>query len=155
MTPLPDGTIPPAPCKYTSVFKELTNFINDNGKQMFFTIIPIMEGPDVGSSTLVLKDTEHSERVALAFVKHPAAWIYHFLLSEMGFREDSVLSLLKSFTIESRSLVSETTWDGETWTVSTPYSHISDTFAEELEADGFVLTEANLSLRNENTVILK
>ena len=63
-----------------------------------------MEGPDVGSSTLVLKNTEHAERVALAFAKHPAAWLYHFLLSEMNFREDSVISLLRSFTVESRGL---------------------------------------------------
>jgi hypothetical protein len=120
---------------------------------MFFTIIPIMEGPDGGSSTLVPNDTEHAESVALAFAKHPAAWLYHFLKSELGFWEDSVLSLLKSFTIEARGLVSETTWDPETWTVSTPYSHISDTSADDLEADGFCLTDANLSAKNKTIEI--
>lgn len=153
MAPLPDGSVPEAPCKYTSVFKEITNFVDEDGKQMFFSIIPTMEGPDVGSSTLVLKNTEHAERVALAFAKHPAAWLYHFLLAELGFREDSVISILRSFTAETRGLVTETTWCSETWSVVSPYSHISDTFNENLENEGFVLTDANLSARNETAAI--
>jgi hypothetical protein len=154
MAPLEDGSVPRPRVKYTSVFREIMNFVDDDNKPIFFALIPIKEGPDSGSSTLVLKDTEHAERVGVAFAKHPAAWIYHFLLTECGLREDCVLSILKSFTPEARGLVSETTWDRDNWTTSSPFSHIADTFVEDLEADGFVLTEKNLSSNGTENVTL-
>jgi hypothetical protein len=154
MAPNDDGTVPSPRVKYTSVFRELMNFVDDDNKPIFFALVPIKEGPDTGSSTLILKDTEHAERVANAFAKHPAAWIYHFLLAECGFRLDCVLSILKSFTTEARGSVSETTWDREHWTVSNPMSQISDTFVDALEADGFCLTEKNLSSNGNDTATL-
>ena len=141
MAPRSDGTKPNRPWKFTSVHREITSFMGDDGKQLIQSMAPILSGPKEGYTTLIFRNCEAAEAFAISFSRNPTAFIFHVLTKEKGYREDAVINLLKSCDLVARGKVSATTWDSEYWTVDSPYASISDTFVDDLANDGYVLTD--------------
>ena len=141
MAPLEDGSIPECPWKYTSLLRELTSFLSSDDKPLIDALVPVLSGPRAGATTVVFKQCEEAESFVTAFVQEPCAFLYYVLTVEKGYREDCALSICKSFDIAARGRISASTWNSEDWTISTPYTSISDTFASDLYEEGYRLSE--------------
>ena len=141
MAPLEDGSVPAVPWHYTSVVRELTSLKDEDGKQLIFSVVSICSGANEGASHLVFRNTEDGERLAIAIASSPAAWFYHYATVERKYREDCVLSLLRSFDVAARGRAPLTSWDASTWTVIDPNAAIGDSFFDDIAAEGFELSD--------------
>jgi hypothetical protein len=111
MAPLEDGSVPPVPYKYSSLYRELTSILDSNGFPMIDTLCPISSGPNAGLTTIVFRQNSEAEELVLSFARSPCAWLFHFLLNEKGYREDSCLHAAKAgFDVVSRGKLSSTSW---------------------------------------------
>ena len=138
MEPLEDGSVPVRPVKFTSVYRELTSYESADGLQLIDSMIPVRSGPSEGKTTVVFLQSGDAEQLATAFATDPAPWIFH-TSRKKGYRLDMCYSLLKSFDHIARSVALETEWDDENWVVVNPNHALSDTWAEDLEREGYLL----------------
>jgi hypothetical protein len=152
MTPLEDGTIPRRPYNYTSIHRELTTLVDSDGRQIIDMAVPILSGPNAGMTTIVFRQSQESEDIVMSFARAPAAWMFHVTHTEKGFREDAAIKLSKSFDAVARGMIPSTTWDSETWTVSSPLLRAQDNFAEQIAEEGYELTDANLQQHHNPTI---
>lgn len=154
MAPSEDGSVPPVPRKYSSVQRELTSVMSSDGRQLIDSMVPNLAGPNDGSVTVVFRQSPEAEHFVSAMARDPCSFVYHFLLQINGYREDCVWSFIKSFTLPSRGRVKDVTFDPETWTLTSPYATISDTFLDELHEEGYTLPETFLTNLPEPSTIV-
>jgi len=144
MEPDEEGAAPPRPYKFTSIHREITSYESEDGLQLIDSMIPIRVGPSEGKVTVVFRQSSDAEQLATAFATDPAPWVFH-TCRKKGYRLDMCHSLLKSFDHISRSVALETEWDDENWVVINPNRALSDTWAEDLEREGYALSECDLA----------
>jgi hypothetical protein len=144
MEPLEDGSVPARPFKFTSVHREMTSYESADGLQLIDSMIPVRSGPSEGKTTVVFRQSGDAEQLATAFATDPAPWIFH-TCRKKGYRLDMCHSLLKSFDHIARSVALETEWDDENWVVVNPNRALSDTWAEDLEREGYLLSDCDLA----------
>jgi hypothetical protein len=141
MAPLEDGTVPPVPYKFTSIFRELMSYVDSDDRQLIDSATMTKSGPRTGYCLLTFRQTDECEEFAVKIASNPCAMLRQLCLNVKGFREDMVINLCKSFEIAARGRSLHFGWDPETWSLTSDSDDFDGDFLDDLVNDGYVLTD--------------
>ena len=126
---------PKPPYAQTNLRKELQR-VRIDGQQLFHTAVMTCQGPDAGTSRIVISydssDPDKAEKYAFAkqTVSNLACFMHHWW-KECGYNSSTRTRLMRSFYVEKASLAEYSSWDPDTKTATSHFATKSSSYLED------------------------
>ena len=135
------------PWRETSIRKEMEFLQTADDRFGIFQVVPYFRDDEVVGSSVVIKNDSASQELVNRFASQSAAWFYHYLtqVRQYKYNKSTTLRLLESWNIDDRAVVDDSTWDPETWEVTTPHEDPVDEYFKQQEMDGCLVDGMDLS----------
>ena len=131
--------------KTSNILRLLYHITTKDGIQLFHSVCPIQLGPDAGSVMVTFYRKPEIKELVEKIAQSPVAWLYWWATEELHISHKCMQLILKGCEMDEVYLINETYWDGDTWTVSTPFEDAEDEFARRVEEDGLIFDMSALA----------
>ena len=131
--------------KTVNLLRLLYHIKTTDGVQLFHSVCPVLMGPEAGSVMVSFYRRPELQELVEKISASPVAWIYWWSLEVLHLSNECLQLILKGCDMDEVYLISETDWDHETYTVSTPFEDAEDEFARTAEEDGLVFDMSALA----------
>ena len=125
--------------KTVNINRLLRSLTLEDGTHVFSGLCPCLTGPNIGSTLATSLRRPEITKFVGKIAPSPVAWIYWYCYERLLFSSDCIDLILKGCDSEEVLLVTETDWNDDSMTVTTPFSNAGDDFIQSVDDNGLVL----------------